>query len=219
MLSAARPDGAMILGMRLLATACLFSLAAASIACGDDTSQAGGSGGAQQGGESQGGSSSNAGGAGSGGAPVSGEPAALQGMTAAHNEARANVDPPAATPLPPLEWSDEIAAVAQAYAELCVFEHSMGEYGENLYANAGAPGTPQQVVDSWVSEVADYDYESNSCSGVCGHYTQVVWADSLRLGCGVANCTVNSPFDGFEEWQHWVCNYDPPGNWVGERPY
>ncbi|MBK6512552.1 MAG: Fis family transcriptional regulator [Polyangiaceae bacterium] len=205
--------------MRSFAFLTFVAVSSQLAACGDDSSQAGGSGGSSAGGSGQGGSSSNAGGGGTGGSPGSGEPAALQGITALHNAARANVDPPAATALPPLEWSDEIAAVAQAYAELCVFEHSGGSYGENLYANAGQPGTVQDVVDGWVSEVADYDYESNTCSGVCGHYTQVVWAGSLRLGCGVASCTTGSPFQGFDEWQHWVCNYDPPGNFVGERPY
>lgn len=147
------------------------------------------------------------------------EPAAMNGMTAAHNAARANVTPPASTPIPPLSWSGNLAAVAQAYAEKCVWEHSMGEYGENLYASAGQETTPGDVVTSWVSEVAEYDYSTNGCSGVCGHYTQVVWADSSKLGCGVANCTTGSPFDGFPEWQIWVCNYDPPGNFNGEKPY
>jgi hypothetical protein len=95
----------------------------------------------------------------------------------------------------------------------------MGKYGENLYAAAGKSAAPQEVVDSWVSEVADYDYAANSCSGVCGHYTQVVWRSSVRLGCGVAKCSKNSPFSGFNDWQLWVCNYDPPGNFIGSRPY
>jgi pathogenesis-related protein 1 len=30
---------------------------------------------------------------------------------------------------------------------------------------------------------------------------------------------VGSPFEGFDTWENWVCNYDPPGNWVGEKPY
>ncbi|NUP09102.1 MAG: Fis family transcriptional regulator [Polyangiaceae bacterium] len=190
-----------------------------TVACGDDGSDSdeGGSsnGGSNAGGDSTG--NANGGGDNTGGTADSGEPASLNGITAAHNEARANVDPPAASPIPPLEWSDDLAAVAQAYAEQCVFEHSGGEYGENLYANTGST-TPQEVVSGWVSEVADYDYASNECSGVCGHYTQVVWADSLRLGCGVATCNENSPF-GDGPWQNWVCNYDPPGNWVGEKPY
>jgi hypothetical protein len=153
------------------------------------------------------------------GAGSSGEPAAVEGITAAHNAARASVNPAPDAPMPPLAWDAELAAVAQAYADECIWEHSGGPYGENLYAAAGQLASPEQVVDSWVSEVADYNYGSNSCSGVCGHYTQVVWADSLRLGCGVTNCTTGSPFGGFDAWQNWVCNYDPPGNWVGEKPY
>jgi hypothetical protein len=35
----------------------------------------------------------------------------------------------------------------------------------------------------------------------------------------MAKCTKNSPFSGFPEWQIWVCNYDPPGNFNGTRPY
>jgi len=69
-----------------------------------------------------------------------------------------------------------------------------------------------------VSEKANYNYSANSCSATCGHYTQVVWRNSLRLGCGVKNCTTGSPFGG-GAWQFWVCNYDPPGNISGQRPY
>lgn len=143
----------------------------------------------------------------------------MNGMTAAHNAARASVSPPASPAIPPLVWDGGIAAVAQAYAENCVFKHSSNQYGENLFASAGGGTTPQSVVDSWVSEAADYNYASNSCSGVCGHYTQVVWAKTARLGCGMAQCSKNSPFMGFPNWEIWVCNYDPPGNFVGEKPY
>ncbi len=71
------------------------------------------------------------------------------------------------------------------------------------------------MVQAWTSEVAWYDYDSNTCSAPagqsCGHYTQIVWADSLRIGCGRALCD-----DG---WEIVTCNYDPPGNWAGEWPY
>lgn len=146
------------------------------------------------------------------------EPGELSGITALHNQARASVNPPAATPIPPLVWDPSLYAVAQAYADNCVFQHSGGPYGENLYASTGS-STPADVVGSWVSEVADYNYASNSCSGVCGHYTQVVWAASQKLGCGVTTCNKNSPFGGGGSWQIWVCNYDPPGNYNGEKPY
>lgn len=149
---------------------------------------------------------------------AAGEPPRMTGMTAAHNAARAAVEPPADQPVPPLSWSPEIAAVAQAYAARCTFSHSASDYGENIFASTGSSPTPEDVVASWVDEAANYDLASNACSSTCGHYTQVVWADSLRLGCGVADCTTGSPF-GSGTWQIWVCNYDPPGNFAGERPY
>jgi uncharacterized protein YkwD len=145
----------------------------------------------------------------------------MVGMTAAHNAARAAVDPPADQPLPPLSWSSELAAVAQAHADKCVFRHSANGYGENLFAtSSGASPAPEDVVGSWIGEADSYDLASNACSGAtCGHYTQVVWADSLRLGCGIASCADGSPFEGGSAWQFWVCTYDPPGNFVGQRPY
>jgi pathogenesis-related protein 1 len=195
---------------------CLFALGslflAASTACGPDEPDASSSGGGGEGGE---GGAASASASTSGGGD--GEPPEMNGMTAAQNAARAAVSPPASTPIPPLVWSPEVAAAAQAHAAACVFEHSSSPYGENIYATSGN-GTPAAVVESWVSEESDYDYASNSCSGTCGHYTQVVWAKSLSLGCGVQDCTKNSPLGG-GDWQFWVCNYDPPGNFNGEKPY
>ena len=147
------------------------------------------------------------------------EPAAAQGITAAHNAARAAVQPPAREPIPPLTWSPSLAATAQAWADQCHFQHSKKKgLGENIFASSGQ-ATPEEVVESWVSEKKSYNYARNRCRrGECGHYTQVVWARSLRVGCAAAKCTANSPF-GRGPWQFWVCNYDPPGNYIGERPY
>jgi hypothetical protein len=148
------------------------------------------------------------------------EPPALAGITAAHNVARAHVSPAANPAIPPLTWAKDVAATAQAWANRCKFEHGTGgKYGENIYASGGQDVTAAAVVDSWVGEAKDYDYAATACSGVCGHYTQVVWRKSTGLGCGVAKCSTSSPFSGFPEWQLVVCNYDPPGNFAGERPY
>jgi pathogenesis-related protein 1 len=66
------------------------------------------------------------------------------------------------------------------------------------------------VVGAWAGESRNYDYASNKCRGVCGHYTQIVWAGTREVGCAVATGGGR---------QVWVCNYDPPGNWIGKRPY
>ncbi len=74
----------------------------------------------------------------------------------------------------------------------------------------GAPASPAQVVNAWDSEAADYDYSSNKCRKVCGHYTQIVWASTKEVGCGVARNAHR---------EIWVCDYNPPGNYIGKRPY
>jgi uncharacterized protein YkwD len=130
-------------------------------------------------------------------------------MLAAHNAARAKVGVPALT------WSDDLARSAQEWADKLIaerrFEHrSKSKYGENLFEMRGAQATPAKVVERWVSEAANFDAKSNKCKGMCGHYTQVVWRDTKQLGCAVAR-------GGGREI--WVCEYAPPGNYVGRRPY
>jgi len=143
----------------------------------------------------------------------SGEQGKMVGFTEAHNEVRRPLG------LTDLSWDENIAVVAKAYAEKlasenCAFYHSMHpDYGENLYWSQGFMPTPQDVTTAWASEVDYYDYESNSCQPgeQCGHYTQIVWATTERVGCGMAFCA--------DESEVWVCNYDPPGNWGGQHPY
>jgi len=132
-----------------------------------------------------------------------------QEMVTAHNTVRARVGEA------PLMWSDKLASVAQDWAEHLLttgrFEHSHNpKYGENLYEITGAFASPAQVIHAFASEVKDYDYRTNNCHGVCGHYTQLVWNDTKEVGCAVARA-------GRKEV--WVCEYDPPGNWVGRKPY
>ena len=144
----------------------------------------------------------------------------VAGITELHNQARATVNPAPATAVPPLAWSTTVAAAAQLVANSCMFSHSGNGYGENIYASAGSGVTPSVVVKSWTMEASNYNYAANTCmSGkTCGHYTQVVWRGSQRLGCAQKTCTTGSPFPGFPTWDFWVCDYDPPGN-SGGRPY
>ncbi len=151
------------------------------------------------------------------------EPPSVAGMTVQHNSIRAAVDPPAEPALDPLTWSSEVAATARNWAAQCRFEHNSnrGRLGENIAAFTDSTGSADETLQQWAAESADYDWASNRCAAgrVCGHYTQVVWRGSRRLGCGMAECTTGSPFEGFERWQLWVCNYDPPGNVERQRPY
>lgn len=132
-------------------------------------------------------------------------------LLSAHNAARSQVGVQA------LVWSDEVAAIARRWAgELaangCGLQHNPAKpYGENLYwTSAAKNGT--EVTAAWTAESSDYDAKNHTCAEgqVCGHYTQVVWGNTTKLGCGMATCGST---------QVWVCNYDPPGNYLGQNPF
>lgn len=150
--------------------------------------------------------------------------AEAQAWLDAQNAVRQNAKPVPNPPLPALTWSADAALVAQAWASNCVYKHNdnRGFRGENIAANA-PPGSwsLQGVVNAWAGEVADYDYTTNSCASAkeCGHYTQLVWRDTTRVGCAHTTCNTNSPFSGFTSWDFWVCDYEPPGNFIGQKPY
>lgn len=143
------------------------------------------------------------------------------GILTAHNCARKTVEPVANPPIPSLTWSSSLAATAQSWANQCNYQHSQTPgLGENLAATGGFAYAPEALVKAWTSEIANYNYTNNSCPGVvCGHYTQVVWRNSTQVGCGYKACTTGSPFGGFPNWNYYVCNYNPPGNWIGQWPY
>lgn len=160
-------------------------------------------------------------------------PEDIQAMVDAHNADRRRVAAAEAQRLggtvviPDLAWDANLAAFAQEWADHLIafdpprmFHRTNSPYGENLYwgAASGRPLdlTPAVPVRSWVSEETFYNYDSNTCQAgqQCGHYTQVVWANTTAVGCGRATRTYNG-------WDYivWVCNYNPPGNFNGERPY
>ena len=132
-----------------------------------------------------------------------------QQMVMAHNQWRSKVG------VAPLRWSSTLATYAQEWANYLAandkFEHrANNKYGENLFWASGKRWSPSEVVGNWADEVKNYTYINNSCQGVCGHYTQIIWRNTTEVGCAVAR-------SGNQEV--WVCNYNPPGNYVGQRPY
>jgi len=154
----------------------------------------------------------------------------------AHNSIRKRYN------LPALIWDNEIARYAQKWAQYlkdrnhCQIKHrslaGMTEgkrYGENLSFNWTSLVLPQGkfskspdfVVYGFAKECADYNYSQNRCASgkVCGHFTQVVWETSKRLGCGMVTCDGAKSYGGKGRTELWVCNYDPPGNWVSKKPF
>lgn len=152
-----------------------------------------------------------------------------------HNRNRSNVRPPASN-MRYMTWDAALAITARAWARMCVFKHNIylrevkkvhpnfDSVGENLWT-----GYPPQTfsvgnaMKSWVDkELQHYDYNRHYCipGKMCGHYTQVVWADSYKVGCAVHLCP--DGVKGFKEGRacaHFVCNYSPGGNYAGVKPY
>ncbi|KAL6984990.1 Cuticle-degrading protease [Sarracenia purpurea var. burkii] len=120
--------------------------------------------------------------------------------------------------LPPLAWDVDLAEYASWYAnqrrEDCALRHSEGPFGENIFWGSGDAWTEGDAVADWISEEEWYDYGSNSCAAgqECAHYTQIVWRGTTSVGCARVVC-----FGGRGVFM--TCNYDPPGNYIGQRPY
>ncbi|WP_234046734.1 pathogenesis-related family 1 protein [Streptomyces adelaidensis] len=127
------------------------------------------------------------------------------------NKARADVG------VPPLVWDDAVAAHARSWARVrvadCRIVHSNSRYGENLAKGSDPDYSMSDAARLWIDEKPDYDRPSNSCENdrECLHYTQVVWRGSTRVGAAKARCA--------NGWTYVAANFDPPGNWVGRRPY
>jgi uncharacterized protein YkwD len=152
------------------------------------------------------------------------DPQFIEDMLAEHNAVRAAATPQPSPALPALTWDAAAEKTAASWVARCKFEHNpnRGNAGENIAAATPGSWQTRDVVKNWAAEAKDYDYAHNTCTSgkECGHYTQVVWRNTTRVGCATKVCTENSPFGAqFPTWQFWVCDYTPPGNYVGQRPY
>jgi uncharacterized protein YkwD len=109
--------------------------------------------------------------------------------------------------VPALTWSSELAASAQIWANRCKFDHDHDSpHGENLFWGSAGGFSQQAVVASWYEEIEAYDFSRPLVNDGTGHFTQVIWRSSRRLGCAVARCQMSD---------FWVCRYSPPGNSEG----
>jgi len=153
-------------------------------------------------------------------------------IVAKHNEVR-RVEP--ASNMKALVWSDELAAKAQEWADQCTRGHGMQmscknkdeQFGQNAWNVGYPPGQDigdmypefdwNQVIGpfegSWASEKENWDFSSDACyeGKVCGHWTQVVWAQTSEVGCGFNKCPTAKGLTN-EHNIIAVCNYRPGGN-------
>jgi len=158
-------------------------------------------------------------------------------ICAEHNRLRAMHGVPALT------WDTALASNAQVWVNGCHTDKDANDnvffchqqdcgpgdpYGENLSFHYGdPPQTPAGVVDGWYCEINVYDFDNPVLTGgvmfgcapadnpnkVDGHFTQVVWRDSAKLGCAKNTCSLSG-----NSGPLWACEYAPPGNFNAGNP-
>jgi pathogenesis-related protein 1 len=119
--------------------------------------------------------------------------------------------------VPPLTWSDSLAAQAQNWADNMlstgVFQHSGP--GENMVAGMGANYPLLDMMAGWTNEKQYYHGQPiegtlGAPYATYGHYTQMVWSSTTEIGCGYATNDQSTYF---------VCRYSPVGNILGQTAY
>ena len=135
-----------------------------------------------------------------------------------HNKVRNDVGVSALT------WSNELSTYAQAWAENlvstgCKLKHRPAngqwaqKYGENIFYASKATANALNASEAWYSEIKDFKYgplNTNNWAKT-GHYTQMVWRTTTRVGIAKAKCPSGATII--------VANYSPIGNYMGQKPY
>jgi len=136
-----------------------------------------------------------------------------------HNKVRKDVGSP------PLEWSTDLAKYAQAWADHlandqgCEMKHRPRDgkwkqiHGENIFWGSASSYSAQDASESWYSEIKDYKHGPLTQANwyPAGHYTQMVWKNTTKVGIAQAVCKTGAIII--------VANYDPPGNYMGQKAY
>lgn len=132
-------------------------------------------------------------------------------VLAAHNQVRMRAG------VPPLRWDDRLGTEAARYAvQLAMsgrFAHSAAASrngtGENLWMGTRGAFTVEEMVGGWSSEQRLFragvfpNVSSNGNWHDIGHFTQMIWPGTQRVGCALAT----------NAWADYlVCRYSPAGN-------
>lgn len=121
----------------------------------------------------------------------------------------------------PLIWDEGLAADASGYARNlglgpgilvhASFSQRKGQ-GENLWMGSLDRYSLARMFDGWAREKRLFkpgtfpNVGRNVPWEKVGHYTQIIWPETRRLGCGIRQAG---------RWDYLVCRYSPAGNVTG----
>ncbi|RCN37764.1 SCP-like protein [Ancylostoma caninum] len=134
---------------------------------------------------------------------------------------------PKAAKMLKMVYDCSVEASALKHAKKCVYQHSTSAdrpgLGENLYmtsaVNYDKVKAATQASQMWWDELKQYGVgPSNNLTTALwnrpntqiGHYSQMAWETSYRLGCAVAHCST---------FTLGVCQYGPAGNYLNRLIY
>jgi hypothetical protein len=132
-------------------------------------------------------------------------------ILAAHNLERTRMH------MPPLVWDNDLGNGAAAYAQQMaftgMFQHSNRQarrgIGENLWMGTHGAFSVEAMVGGWSAEKRYFIpgvFPNNSSTGDwedVGHYTQMIWPTTTRVGCAIASTP---------RIDYLVCRYAAAGN-------
>ncbi|KAK5965634.1 Ancylostoma secreted protein 1 [Trichostrongylus colubriformis] len=134
---------------------------------------------------------------------------------------------PKASKMLKMVYDCSVEASAIRHSQKCVYEHSTPEnrvgLGENLYMtsmlNADKIASAAESSQLWWDELKEYGVgqENNLTEALwnrpnmaIGHYTQMAWDRTYKLGCSIQHCS---------SFTYAVCQYGPAGNYMNQLIY
>ncbi|XP_064471059.1 venom allergen 3-like [Ornithodoros turicata] len=141
---------------------------------------------------------------------------------------------PPAVNMMTLKWDEELAKVAQRWADQCLSRSDKDRSDERFRVgqNVGStwsyheedslladPDWETQIL-AWYRECAKTNFKANNINPFrysvnWGHFTQMIWAETRMVGCGYSYYYQKNK--GFTKL--YICNYGPGGNIIGGRMY
>ncbi|KAG5891076.1 hypothetical protein JTB14_028279 [Gonioctena quinquepunctata] len=129
---------------------------------------------------------------------------------------------PEASNMRTVEWDEELALVANRWAEQCTFTYDQCRdvrrypVGQNIAKGNSAFSSDISFIIDWYDnvdmlkeeDVGDFQIRS---SHALAQYTQLIWAETYQIGCArVAFQQAKGANVTYRE--HFICNYGPTGN-------
>lgn len=119
-----------------------------------------------------------------------------------------------------VQWSNDVQNSAQKWSDTLAkqnaFYHSDSNYGENLALiydsqslNNDKTFAVLLAMNEFYDEIKNYDYSHPGFSMITGHFTQLVWKNTIYIGVGIAKNYINNQLVI-------TVQFNPPGNYAGQ---